>query len=181
LGLAPIGTLALFAPTRAEARRAYLAVVKGDRETAWAGEGPGRLPWWRREPDAPIEAEPAAARLDPLGASLGLERPRLDAATFVERACEALDVSPETLGSALKSREIAEVRYLVGGLAIERWRLRAGELAKVLGKRPEVVTRWAAWAGKRRRSDGAFRRRYEELDEILYHPSRRRRNSGRLS
>jgi hypothetical protein len=65
-------------------------VVKKDREVGWVGEGTGRLPWWRREPDAPIGAEPAAARLDALGRSLAPERSRLDAATFIERACGAL-------------------------------------------------------------------------------------------
>lgn len=170
------GTLALFDTTRAAARRSYLAAVKGDRQAEWVGEGPGRLPWWRRETDAPIEAEPAAPRLDPLGRSLGPERPRFDGATFIERACEALEASPESLSSALKGRDISEVRYLVGGLAIERWRLRAGELAAVLGKRPEVITRWAAQAGKRKQTHEAFRRRYEELDEVLYDPIRRTRH-----
>jgi putative transposase len=173
------GALALFDTTRVAARRAYLGVVKGDREAEWVGEEPGKLPWWRQEPDAPLEAEPAAPRLDPLGRSLGSERPQFDAATFIERACEVLDVSPESLSSALKGRDISEARYLVGGLAIERWRLRAGELAAVLGKRPEVITRWAAQAGKWRQAEESFRRRYEELDEALYYPNRRKRQRGR--
>ena len=175
------GTLALFDTTKAAARRAYLAVVKGDREAEWAGQRPGRLPWWRRETDSPLEAGPAAARLNALGRSLGPERPRFDAATFIERACEALDVAPESLASAAKSREVSEVRYLVGGLAIERWRLRTGELAAVLGKRPEVITRWAARAGKLKQSDETFRRRYEELDETLYFPNRRKPRHERSS
>jgi hypothetical protein len=68
-----------------------------------------------------------------------------------------------------------KIRYLVGGLAIERWRLRAGQLGAVLGKRPEVITRWAAHAGARRQTDEAFHRRYEELDEVLCHARRNRR------
>ena len=90
-------------------------------------------------------------------------------------------MQPESLGSALKSRELSEVRYLVGGLAIEQWRLRAGELAAVLDKRPEVITRWAAQAGKRKQADGAFRRRYEALDEVLYYPNKRKHHHGRSS
>lgn len=167
------GTLALFAMTRRAARRAYLAAMQGTRAAPWRAKGPGRLPWWQRESDAPIAAEPAAARLDPLGRSLGPKRPRLDAATFVQRACEMLNVSPENLASAAKGRAISDARYLVGGLAVERWRLRAGELAATLGKCPEVISRWAAKAGVRRQTDTTFCRRWEELDASLAIPTPR--------
>jgi len=161
------GTLALFDSSRGGARRAYLNLVKGSRTAVWVGEGPGRLPWWPREKDAPIAVAPAAPRTDPLGRSGGRERPRLDAAAFVERACAMLGVTPGHLDSAEKNRELSAIRYLVGGLAIERWRIRAGELALVLGRRPEAISRWAAQAGERRQADEAFRTRYEELDAAL--------------
>ena len=45
--------------------------------------------------------------------------------------------------------------------------MRAGELAGVLRRRPEVVSRWAAWAGEFRGRDEPFRRAYEELDAAL--------------
>ena len=90
-------------------------------------------------------------------------------------------VPSESLGSALKDRDLAESRYLVGGLAIESWRLRAGELAAALGKRPEAIIRWAARAGKRQQADEASRRRYETLDEMLYLPNRRKRRHERSS
>jgi len=169
------GTLALFEPTRAAARRAYLRLVKGERTAAWVGEEPGRLPWWKPERDVPIVAPAAGARLDPLGRSAGLERPRLDAGAFIERACEVLGVPPECLDSLEKDREVCAVRYLVGGLAIERWRIRAGELAASLGRRPEAVSRWATRAGELRLADEAFRRRYDELDAALAGERRRRR------
>lgn len=161
------GTLALFDASPAGARRAYLRLVKGGRTASWAGEGPGRLPWWQRERDVPIVAPPAGPRLDPLGRSAGPERQRLDAVAFVERACSVLGVAADCLSSPEKDREVCEIRYLVGGLAIERWRVRAAKLAAVVGRRPEVISRWAARAGERRREDDAFRRRYESLDAAL--------------
>jgi len=161
------GTLALFEPTVAAARRAYLRQLKGERAAPWVGDGPGGLPWWRREHDAPIVAEPSAARLDPLGRSAGAERVRLDPATFVARACASLGAPVACLVSPEKSPAVAEIRYLVGGLAIERWRIGAAALAAVVGRRPEVVTRWAARAGELRVRDAAFRGRYEALDTAL--------------
>jgi REP element-mobilizing transposase RayT len=161
------GTLALFDAGHAAARRAYLRLVKGERTAAWAGEGPGQLPWWQRDRDTPIAAPAAGPRLDPLGRSGGLERPRLEAAQFIERACATLGVPPERIGSLDKNRQSVAARYLVGGLAIERWRIRAGDLAAVLERRPEAITRWAARAGDLRQSDEAFRARYEALDAAL--------------
>jgi REP element-mobilizing transposase RayT len=169
------GTLALFDSSRAAARRAYLSLVKGGRTASWAGEGPGRLPWWPRERDVPIVGAPAGPRLDPLGRSAGPERQRLDAGAFAERACSVLGVSADCLSSPEKNREVSEIRYLVGGLAIERWRVGAAKLAAVVGRRPEVVTRWAARAGERRQEDDAFRRRYDALDAAMSGARARRR------
>ena len=169
------GTLALFDSSTNAARRAYLRLLKGDGTAAWVGEGPGGLPWWRRERDTPIAAPPAGPRLDPLGRSAGLERGRLDAAAFVELACASLDAPVECLSSPEKRRSVSEIRYLVGGLAIERWRVGAAALSAVVGHRPEVVTRWAARAGEMRRSDSTFLERYEALDATMSGARPRRR------
>jgi REP element-mobilizing transposase RayT len=167
------GTLALFGDSGTAARRAYLRLLKGERESAWVGDEPGRLPWWSRERDAPISAPPVGPLLDPLGRS-GRERQRLDAHELIRRACSALAVDPELITSTRRDRQAATARYLVGGLAIERWRIRAGELAAAVGRRPEVVSRWAARAGGLRQRDEAFRRTYEELDATLAGERRRR-------
>jgi hypothetical protein len=58
-------------------------------------------------------------------------------------------------------------RYLLAGLAIERWRVRAGRLATLFGRRPEVISRWATRAGELRRTDDGFTRAYEALDAAL--------------
>jgi REP element-mobilizing transposase RayT len=169
------GTLAMFDSTKGAARRAYLRLVKSDRTAAWVGRMPGGLPWWRREEDVPIVGSAAGPGLDPLGRSAGAERRQLEAAEFVTVACAALDAPPECLSSQQRNRTVSEVRYLVGGLAIERWRISAGALAAVVGHRSEVVTRWAARAGELRRVDAAFRLRYETLDAALSDARGRRR------
>ncbi len=170
------GTLGLFADTMAEARRVYLRTIKGSRKASWMGEEPGGLPWWQRERDAPLSGAPAAPRLDALGRSGGPTRPRLPAEEFVRRACAALAVRPERLGAATKDRELSGVRYLIAGVAIERWGIRAANLAEVVGRRPESVTRWAARAGELRLEDTSFHRRYEELDAGLVKVGSRRQS-----
>ncbi len=169
------GTLALFGETKADARRAYLRTVKGSRKASWLGEEPGGLPWWERERDVPLSGTPAAPRLDALGRSAGPLRPNLEPSEFVQRACTALGISPARLAGPAKGRELSGVRYLVAGVAIERWGLRAAQLGMIVGRRPEAVTRWAARAGDLRQQGAEFRRRYEELDANLYRTRRRQR------
>jgi putative transposase len=160
-------TLALFGRTRTTALRGYLRILQKCRKDPWLAAAPGQLPWWQREPDRPLlDATPAAA-LDPLGRSPGPSRPRLDAAGFIERACALLGADEDRLSDSGKDHERCEVRYLVGGLAIERWRIRAGELAAVIGRRPEVISRWAGRAAQLRGSDPDFAARYEKLDVAL--------------
>ncbi|MFH1177792.1 MAG: hypothetical protein V1750_10330 [Acidobacteriota bacterium] len=46
-------------------------------------------------------------------------------------------------------------------------RNRAQALARVLGRRPEAMSRWAARAGEPEGRDDTFRRAYDELDAAL--------------
>jgi hypothetical protein len=50
-------------------------------------------------------------------------------------------------------------------LAIERWGIRAKELGNLLGRRPEVVSRWTARGAALRQTDHDFNSEYERLDE----------------
>jgi putative transposase len=159
--------LKLFGKSRQSARRSYLKLVEACRKDKWMKESPGQLPWWGRDVDRPLPAGPSISRLDPLGRSPGPNRPRLDAATFVARACRTLKVKAVLLTDTGKDKQRSEVRYLLGGLAIERWHIRAGELAAVVGRRSEVISRWAARAAALRQTDAAFKRKYEDLDTAL--------------
>ena len=159
--------LALFGSTVTTARRGYLRLLRTVATQSWAGDHPGRLPWWGREPDSILDAEPAAPKLDPLGRSGGLERQRMAPGEFVERACEAMNVaSDRVLGGSL-DWVVVRQRRLLAGVAIERWRIRTGDLARLFGRRPEVVTRWARRAGELRVEDAGFRDAYESLDAAL--------------
>ncbi|MCP4901440.1 MAG: hypothetical protein GY906_31120 [bacterium] len=52
-----------------------------------------------------------------------------------------------------RDRETAEMRRLLAGLGVERWRQRCKELAKVRGKGSGVVSYWVVEAARRRRQD----------------------------
>jgi hypothetical protein len=70
------------------------------------------------------------------------------------------------LGGSL-DRVVVRQRRLLAGVAIERCRIRTGDFARLFGRRPEVVTRWARRAGELRVADAGFRTAYESLDGSL--------------
>ena len=157
--------LSLFGSTAGEARRSYLATLRRERVADWLGAQPGRLPWWGAEPDRPVV--PSVPLLDPLGRSPGLERPRVTATAFLERACQWLGTRLERLRGPGQDRDVSVERYLIAALAIERWRVRTKELADALERRADVVTRWCRLGAELRQRDAAFCRRYEHLDRAL--------------
>jgi len=161
------GVLALFGDTVRTARRAYVRTIKSAREEEWRGERPGRLPWWRREVDRPVEPVAPSAWVDELGRSTGLEREPMEPDTFVKRCCEILGVSPEEIAGREKGREISRTRYLIAALGIERRGMRAKQFAELLGRWPEAVSRWASRGAEMRMGSGDFRDDYERLDQAL--------------
>jgi REP element-mobilizing transposase RayT len=161
------GVLAVFGDTVRAARRAYVRALKGAREAEWREELPGRLPWWPYQVDRAVRPEAPSAWVDELGRSTGLERRRLDPAGFVARCCALLEATPAALTGPGKGREISRTRYLIATLAIERWGLAARSLAEVVGRLPEVVSRWASRGAKMRQESAEFRSEYERLDRAL--------------
>ncbi len=163
-------TMQLFADTPAAARSAYLATVASVAGSSWAAAEPGRLPWWQREPreDAPPpRAHAPRPRLDALGASSTRERPQLDAAGFVGRACLALGVEPEHLAGASRVHPMVRTRDLVAALAVERYALRSADLASVLRRSPDHVSRWVSRGAHRRLHDPDFAAELDSLDEAV--------------
>ena len=124
-----------------------------------------RLPWWKPE----RELRPATGRayVDVLGRSTGLERRVFEAGEFVELAWVGLGISIETIAGARQDRETTRFRRLIATLGIERWGQRAGELGAVLGKHPDVVSRWARNGAEGRSSDSEFAETIDQLDKFL--------------
>lgn len=123
------------------------------------------MPWWKPE----RELRPATGRayVDVLGRSTGLERSVFEAGKFVELACDGLGISIETIACARQDLKTTEFRQVIATLGIERWGQRAGKLGAVLGKHPDVVSRWARNGADKRSSDPEFAETIDQLDVFL--------------
>jgi len=83
----------------------------------------------------------------------------------------------ESLAGKLEDRRTMMVRQVVATLGIERWDQRAGKLEGMLGKHPDVVSRWARAGAERRSTDQEFARLVDELDATLSEDCRRGRRT----
>ena len=128
---------------------------------------PGLLPWWRKQPDRPLEPVGASAWIDDRGVSTGKMRRRLGVEEFLEGACRLMGVSPFRVLGPASDRATSRLRYLIAGVGIERWGQRPSEIAAVLGRWPETVGRWARRAGQLRQSEPSFIEEFEQLDTLL--------------
>jgi REP element-mobilizing transposase RayT len=156
--------LAMYGNTIRSARRGYLRTLKGERGESWIGEGPGRLPWWKHEPDSQIEMPVPPSWVDERGVSSGLERPPIDAAEYLRTACKVIGVEPGDLASKRRGETLTDARMLVACVGIERWRQSPKQLAALLGRHADVVTRWARLGAELRLVDQGFLKRAERLD-----------------
>jgi hypothetical protein len=112
------------------------------------------------------ELKPSAGRpyVDELGRSTGPELAQLDADVFVELACNGLGIDATSLTGRIEDRKTTRLRQLVATVGIERWEQRAGKLGHILGKHPDVVSRWARTGAERRSSDPDFAEKFDRLD-----------------
>ena len=105
--------------------------------------------------------------MDAEGRTSGLERPDIEPPRFVELACRALGAAADDLRTPGQGAAASRLRYLVAALAIERWRIRSGQLSELVGRRPEVVSRWARRGGELRLSDPSFAAALDEADTTV--------------
>jgi REP-associated tyrosine transposase len=159
--------LVLFGRQRAAARRAYLAMLKGERREEWVGEGPGRLPWWRRGEVEEITLAEGRPRLDGLGASTLPRRPRWDADTYLRLACRVLEVDREALSGRRKDESTARLRELIVLVGVEAYGVKVKECGEWLGMNPGSVSRLLARATAREREDRGFHEQRLALEERL--------------
>jgi REP element-mobilizing transposase RayT len=160
-------TLSLFGGSIRTARRRYVRALEGARTVEWRTELPGRLPWWGREPDRPLDPPPPAVWIDEQGLSTAPYRPPVDAEPFLMAAAAGLEMEPKALTAPGSSHAITRLRSLVAALAVERWRLRPVDLAPLFGRRADVVSRWVRWGVEGRQQDTEFKEAYDRLDEVL--------------
>lgn len=160
-------TLALFGDQRAAARRAYVRMVRGEREAAWLGEQPGRLPWWGRR-DAGDDITRAWDEKLTAPASVHPERIRVpDAAAYLAAAAPALGTTIAELGGRGKAPAVVRAREIMTVVGVERFGVSIKELAERLGMSPGSVSRWGVRAAARRTAATTFARRCLELERAV--------------
>ena len=170
--------LVLFGKTRRSARNAYVRAIKGTAAESWLGEGPGGLPWWRlgrpkkEESEAPTP-DLTVAFIDELGRSTGLERPLLGPEDFVAGVAAVVNVDIDDLAARGRSPEVVRARELVATLGVERYGLKVKELATVMNKSAEAVSRMVSRGSLKRQDDEGFQKIYEELDAMIALPAGR--------
>jgi len=158
--------LLIFGDKRREALRSYRGALAGIGGEEWANEGPGNLPWWRL--GRPTEEErlkrSKGAYIDELGRSTAIWRPRFDSRKWLDFACSQLGVDPEALKGRGRDSEIVKCRELIGLVGIERYGVKVVELAEVLGKSRDGVSKWVRRGVVRRETDPDFAAAAEALD-----------------
>lgn len=168
--LADVGeALSLFGTRRAAARRAYVRILRGERRTAWAGENPDPLPWWRRRAadDEPIAPEDGVPRVDALGASSVPARRRWSVDEYVTACCQIRDVERGDLASRNKDAGLTRTRELMTVIGVEGYGLRVRDLAEALGQNPGSASRTLGRALERERDDTAYHQERLVLERRL--------------
>ena len=159
--------LSLYGGRLASARQSYVQSLRSQHEGAWIGEKPGRLPWWRAEPDRELEIPVPPAVVDDRGVSSGVYRPQLDPEVFFDLACSVVEADAEELKTASRARRLTRQRQLIVGLGVERWSQSTKSLAALMSRRADIGTLWARRCAELRMEDGEFSSSYESLDVTL--------------
>lgn len=159
-------TLLGFGTTVKNARRTYLKRLNAALAAEERAKVPVRMPWWTKDRD--IELSPGRSYVDELGRSTGLPREKLEGVVFLELACQGLGITVDVLASPRKDRETTRFRLLIASVAVERWSQRAGVLGPLLGKHPDVVSRWVRMGADRRRIEEDFAEATDHLDRYVF-------------
>lgn len=157
-------TLLVFGGGQETARRSYIRALETGAGSSWLGREPGRLPWWKGGVGGEeLALSHGTPRIDALGASTAPERHALRPDEYLDAAANALGAALPTLAGSRSGRELTRLREMLALAAVETYGVRVKDLARLLGRNPGVVSRWANMAGERRSHDETFRDRMEQL------------------
>jgi hypothetical protein len=157
--------LVAFGNTTKVARQSYLKRLNAALADEERPEVSERLPWWTAESE--LKPRSGRAYVDELGRSTGRERRPMEAAGFVESVCACLGVAIDALASSRRDPETNRLHQLVATVGIERWNQTAGKLGALLGRHPDVISRWVRTGAARKSKDVEFSQAVEELDRLL--------------
>ena len=152
-----------------EAVENYLHSVRSVAEARWAAAGVPDLPWWAPanhvDEIAIVDQHPEAKTFD--GQQLAEERAQLDLLEFVDRFESASGYDLDELASRHRSMRHITGRTEFCVLAVSRYGLKACEIASLLRKGRNSVTRWLNLGLRREHDDPEFVARLDSLDSAI--------------
>jgi len=143
--------------------------IRAVAEARWKATDLSDLPWWSPahhvDEIATAEQHPEVQTFD--GQRLAEERAEFELSDFVDRFESVSGVDIDELVSRHRS-----VRHITGriefcSLAVSRYRLRACDIAALLGKGRNSVTRWLSQGLSRERDNPEFAARLDALDTAI--------------
>ena len=157
--------LLVYGDNRRQAVRSYRSAMAAVSDEEWSGESPGRLPWWRlgRPSDDELRRRDVTL-IDEQGRSTARWRPRYSADEWLEIACRHLAVDREDLAERGRHPDVVQMRELVGLIGIERYGVKVTELAEILGKSRDGVSKWMRRGVERRAAEPEFAEAAQALD-----------------
>jgi hypothetical protein len=152
-----------------EGVEAYLQWIRSVAEARWAAAGVSHLPWWAPahhvDEIATGDQHPEAQTFD--GRQLADERAELQLSEFVDRYESVSGYDLDELASRHRSAKHITGRIELCVLAVARYGLRACEIADLLDKGRNSVTRWLNQGLRREHDDPRFAARLKMLDSAI--------------
>lgn len=156
-------------PVSASPTENYLHWIRDVAEARWANEPNAELPWWAEATDEDEIAHPHRHRDARMfdGREFAEERLELTIDELVDRLQELELVSVERLSSRSRGKDLTLIRTEFAALAIGRYQARTCDVAALLGKHPNSITKWPNRGLRLEQEDPAFKRRVDKLDEAV--------------
>jgi REP element-mobilizing transposase RayT len=147
----------------------YLHWVRLVAEARWANTGVSELPWWIQanhvDEIADADLHPDATTFD--GLWLAEERAKLDLGEFATRFEAASGNALDDLASRFRSTEQVRGRIELSTLAAGRYGLRVRDIASLINKHRNSVTKWLNKGLCREGTDPEFKKRLDDLDAAI--------------
>lgn len=147
----------------------YLRWLREVAEARWTNQDVSELPWWENarndEEIASTDTHPNAAMFD--GRRLTEDRIELEFGDFISRLASRSDHSLADLASRHRGADRTRARVEFATLAVGRYGLRVCDIAGILDKHPNSVTKWLNRGLRLERDDPEFKNRLDELDAAI--------------
>jgi hypothetical protein len=143
--------------------------VRSVAEARWANAGVSELPWWIQanhvDEIADADRHPDATTFD--GLWLAEERAEIELGEFAARFEAASGHSLDDLASRFRSQEQVRGRIELSTLAAGRYGLRVHDIAALINKHRNSVTKWLNKGLGMEGTDPEFKRRLDDLDAAI--------------